>query len=74
MYIVRSGKKRGRGQYLTYVSGCWILDGMWYYTPKQRKARKFQFVAEARRYAGLCAHVGSFRVVKLKPKVKSNGR
>lgn len=41
-YVVRSGKKRGRGQYLTYVSGVWVLEGMWYYAPQTAKGAQVQ--------------------------------
>ncbi len=64
-FIVREGKRRGRGHYLTRSSIGLFNGGFHHYTKRQRKAHRFDTVEEALAAAEGCVHIPSYRVVKL---------
>jgi len=64
-YIVREGKKRGRGHYLA-TSMLYNGSNFYHYTTKQRKARRFDTEEEARGAAESVIHVDDYRIVKLR--------
>lgn len=65
MFVVREGKRRGRGVYLTVGA---LYDGLefYHYSKKQRRAKRFSSPKKAKEAAALVLHVTSYRVVKLK--------
>lgn len=65
MYIIREGKRRGRGVYLTVGA---LYDGLafYHYSKKQRRAKRFSSRDEAKEAAKQVFHVTSYRVVTLK--------
>lgn len=64
MFIVREGKRRGRGAYLTVGA---LYDGLlfYYYSKKQHRAKRFASLKEAKEAAKQVIHVEKYRVVKL---------
>ena len=64
-YIIRSGNKRGRGQYLTCSPPGVISAGMYHYTRRKRRAVVFNSVDAACLAASKCWHIDTYRVVKL---------
>lgn len=64
-YIVREGKKRGRGHYL--ATSMLYNGGVFYhYSTKQGRARRFDTKQEAHDAAQTILHVDEYRIVKLK--------
>jgi len=66
-YIVRSSKKRGRGQYLTSAFTTYG-DLFYFYSRKQGRADRFGSHEAASDAADKCWHIADYRVVKLKEK------
>jgi len=66
MYIVREGERRGRGSYLTKAD--YLGFDLWFYTKKQRRARRFASLDEAKSAAASVEHVTVYRVVKFREK------
>jgi len=64
-YVVRMGKKRGRGQYLTRSTVVVFNVGFFHYTRKQSRAYRFDAAQDALEAARGCSHVEEYRVVRL---------
>jgi hypothetical protein len=67
-YVVRQGKRRGRGCYLTWSPVGVCPPYFYHYTRYQRRARHYSTAKEALAAAANVWHVTSYRVVKLKEK------
>lgn len=64
-YIVRQGKKKGRGYYLTLCPFGAFNNGFYHYTKQQRKAYRFDTIAAAMKTAKGCTHIAVYRVIQL---------
>lgn len=65
-FIVREGKRRGKGTYLTYTGD--FPAALWHFTRKQRRAYRFDTYEDAVGAAMRVWHITVYRVVKLKEK------
>lgn len=67
MYVVREGKRRGRGHYLTTSL---LYDGnyFYHYSREQKKATRFASPNEAMVAAASVVHVETARCVRLRRK------
>jgi hypothetical protein len=65
MFIVREGKRRRRGAYLTVGA---LYDGLsfYHYSKKQHRAKRFSSSEEAKEAAKQVLHVEKYRVVRFK--------
>ncbi len=64
-YIVREGKRRGRGYYLTCSTVAMFNGGFFHYSNRLGRAYRFDSEGEAKAAARGCIHIPEFRVVKL---------
>jgi len=68
-YVVRQGKKKGRGAYFTWSPCPGDPAAMiCHYTRRKGRAWKFDTKELAENTAAMCFHITSFRVVKLTKK------
>lgn len=65
-FIVRQGRRRGRGTYLTHSPVEASAVGVWHYTRYQSRACRYESADAARAAARRCWHVSDYRVVRLK--------
>lgn len=65
-FIVRQGKRRGRGPYLAWSPLGISPPYFYHYSKRQKRAKRFDTAEQAKEAAKNVWHVTSYRVVKLK--------